>query len=69
MRVRESGKSVSGGVFECVSLCVFLAGCALGFHYTRTLPPGALSLSPSLSLFRACSGSVKIPQGLGGQQK
>lgn len=44
-RQREGGKSVSGGVFACVYLCVFLAGCVLGFHYTRTLPPGALSLS------------------------
>lgn len=31
-----------------VSLCVLLAGRVLGFHYTRTLPPGAFS--PSLSL-------------------
>ena len=47
---RESGKSVSGGVFACVYLCVFLAGCVLGFHHTRTLPPGALSLSLLLAL-------------------
>lgn len=47
---RERGKSVSGGVFACVYLCVFLAGCVLGFHHTRTLPPGARTLSVSLAL-------------------
>lgn len=54
-----------------VSLCVFLAGRVLGFHYTRTLPPGAfsLSLSHSCSLCLPLSGSVKIPQGLGGQRQ
>lgn len=34
-------------MFACVYIyvCVFSAGCVLGFHLTRTLPPGALSLS------------------------
>lgn len=49
-REKKSGKSVSGGVFACVYLCVFLAGCVLGFHHTRTLPPGALARSFSLAL-------------------
>lgn len=46
-----------------VSLCVFLAGCVLGFHYTRTLPPGAFSpflpLLLSLSLW-FCENTLGI---------
>lgn len=45
-RRREWEESVSAGVFACVYMCVFLAGCVLGFHYTRTLPPGAPPLPP-----------------------
>lgn len=40
----------------CVSVCVFLTGCVLGFHHTRTLPPGALSVS----LLWFCENTLRI---------